>query len=51
VWVFKLTPNSNGGWAETKLYNFHNFGAAGNLYGTTSGYINITHGSVFEITP
>ena len=45
--VFKLTPNSKGGWTETVLYSFKGltdgqnpyggliFDSAGNLYGTT----------------
>jgi hypothetical protein len=46
--VFKLTPNSQGGWSETVLYNFGSFSgdgnnpntdlifdSQGNLYGTT----------------
>ncbi|HXM22466.1 MAG TPA: choice-of-anchor tandem repeat GloVer-containing protein [Terriglobales bacterium] len=60
--VFKLTPNSNGGWHETVLHAFHDrpgalpnagviFDGAGNLYGTTYGDSNTTFGSVFEITP
>ena len=49
--VFKLAPNSNGGWNETVLHAFAGhpganpvtgltFDAAGNLYGTTSGSTN-----------
>jgi uncharacterized repeat protein (TIGR03803 family) len=60
--VFKLMPNSNGGWHETVLHAFHDrpsatpyagviFDGAGNLYGTTLGDSNTTFGSVFEITP
>lgn len=60
--VFKLTPNSNGGWHETVLHAFDNtpgaypwagviLDAAGNLYGTTQGDGTKTFGSVFEITP
>jgi uncharacterized repeat protein (TIGR03803 family) len=61
--VFKLTPNSNGGWSETVLHTFTDqagdshpydsviFDSAGNLYGTTTGDSPYTHGSVFEVTP
>jgi len=60
--VFKLLPNSTGGWKETVLHAFaDNPGAepwagvildsAGNLYGTTTGDGITTFGSVFEITP
>jgi uncharacterized repeat protein (TIGR03803 family) len=57
--VFKLTPNSKGGWRETVLHSFQDqpgarpyapltFDATGNLYGTADGSF---YGSVFEITP
>jgi uncharacterized repeat protein (TIGR03803 family) len=63
--VFKLVPNSNGGWKETVLHTFFDhpgvypltgviFDPAGNLYGTTLGdgrENRGTFGSVFEITP
>jgi uncharacterized repeat protein (TIGR03803 family) len=60
--VFKLVPNSNGGWNETVLHDFFDhpgdspaggvtFGAAGNLYGTTDGDGTTSEGSVFEVTP
>jgi uncharacterized repeat protein (TIGR03803 family) len=62
--VFKLAPNSNGGWKETVLHTFFDhpganpdlgsliFDANGNLYGETAGDGNIqTYGSVFEISP
>jgi uncharacterized repeat protein (TIGR03803 family) len=60
--VFKLAPNSEGGWSETVLHAFRDnpaalpyagviFDSAGNLYGTTYGDSNNTFGSVFEITP
>ncbi|MGA8152260.1 MAG: choice-of-anchor tandem repeat GloVer-containing protein [Terriglobales bacterium] len=60
--VFKLTPNSSGGWKETVLHTFEDtpgaapdggviFDAAGNLYGTTGGDGSKTFGSVYEITP
>jgi uncharacterized repeat protein (TIGR03803 family) len=56
--VFKLTPNSKGGWNERVLHTFADrpgasprggliFDPAGNLYGTSSG--STTFGSVFEI--
>jgi uncharacterized repeat protein (TIGR03803 family) len=62
--VFKLAPNSKGGWSETVLHRFLDhrgtgaypsasliFDATGNLYGTTEGDFKKTHGSVFEIVP
>jgi uncharacterized repeat protein (TIGR03803 family) len=60
--VFKLVPNSNGGWKETVLHTFFDhpgayplagviFDPAGNLYSTSSGDGSTTFGSVFEITP
>jgi uncharacterized repeat protein (TIGR03803 family) len=60
--VFKLTPNSKGGWNERVLHTFADhpgaspqasliFDHAGNLYGTTAGDGKTTFGSVFEITP
>jgi uncharacterized repeat protein (TIGR03803 family) len=60
--VFKLAPNSKGGWNETVLHDFGNhpgvqplgdliFDAVGSLYGTTLGNSMTTHGSVFEIRP
>ncbi len=60
--VFKLVPNTNGGWSETVLHDFFDhpgdspaggvtFGAAGNLYGTTLGDGITSEGSVFEVTP
>ena len=62
--VFKLAPNSKGGWSETVLHRFLDhrgtgaypsasliFDATGNLYGTTAGDLKKTHGSVFEILP
>jgi uncharacterized repeat protein (TIGR03803 family) len=60
--VFKLAPNSNGGWNERVLHTFGDhpganpfagviFDPAGNLFGTTAGDdLGTTHGSVFEIT-
>lgn len=60
--VFKLAPNSKGGWGETVLHTFIDqpgadpyagviFDAVGNLYGATWGDGTKTFGSVFEITP
>jgi uncharacterized repeat protein (TIGR03803 family) len=60
--VFKLAPNSKGGWKETVLHTFFDRPGAnpyagvivdqvGNLYGTTAGDGSTSFGSVFEITP
>jgi uncharacterized repeat protein (TIGR03803 family) len=65
--VFEITPNANGTWTETVLYNFTGgsdggqpygslaFDTAGNLYGTTnfggSANCNMGCGTVFELTP
>jgi len=60
--VFKLMPKSRGEWREEVLHSFFDdpgaipdagiiFDAEGNLYGTSSGDIRKTQGSVFEITP
>jgi uncharacterized repeat protein (TIGR03803 family) len=60
--VYKLTPNSKGGWDESVVHPFFDnpgaypqadviFDAAGNFYGTTSGDGSTTFGSVFEIMP
>jgi uncharacterized repeat protein (TIGR03803 family) len=60
--VFKLAPNSKGGWTEAVLHFFASqpgaspeagpiFDTAGNLYGTTNSSPNGGFGSVFEITP
>ncbi len=58
--VFAVSP-ANGGWTETVLHSFDlsngdawptgglTMDAAGNLYGTTSGYN--TGGNVFKLTP
>jgi uncharacterized repeat protein (TIGR03803 family) len=62
--VFKLTPDTHGGWAESVLYTFTGqngdgsgpggslvFDQAGNLYGlTVAGGIG-NQGTVFELTP
>lgn len=57
--IFKLAPDSHGGWKESILYSFANssdgaypqadliFDAQGNLYGTTFGFDS--YGSVFEL--
>ena len=59
--VFKLTPNGDGSWSESVLYNFKGvydgafplggliFDAAGNLYGTT--WAGACCGTVFKLTP
>ena len=58
--VFELTPTVGGGWTEKVLWNFGSgdgsepyagliSDAAGNLYGTTDGGINL--GVVFELMP
>jgi len=53
--VFKLTPNPDGSWSETILWNFEagaqvyagvTFDASGNLYGVTEGT-----GDVYKLTP
>jgi len=63
--VFKLTPDSHGGWTETVIYNFQGgsdgqnpqagliFDASGNLFGTTTlGGTNVQgNGTVFELMP
>ena len=60
--VFELTPNSNGTWNESPLYQFTGgsdgafpaspliFDGAGNLYGTTFGGGNI-YGVAFKLSP
>jgi uncharacterized repeat protein (TIGR03803 family) len=60
--VFKLEPDTSGGWKGTLLHTFHGhpgaipfsgviFDAEGNLYGTTLGNHNTNVGTVFEIIP
>jgi hypothetical protein len=65
--VFKLSPNSDGTWSNTFLYEFTGgsdganpysnvvFDASGNMYGTASAAGGSGHGSgygvVWEITP
>lgn len=60
--VFELSPGA-GNWTENLLYEFANNGdgaqpeaglvwdAHGNLYGTSSGILNASYGTVFELTP
>jgi uncharacterized repeat protein (TIGR03803 family) len=58
--VFKLIPDSGGGWRQAVLHEFADrpgalpfagviFDSVGNLYGTTYGDRTVTFGSVFEI--
>jgi uncharacterized repeat protein (TIGR03803 family) len=61
--VFRLTPNSHGGWTESVLYTFTCgndgdspeadlvFDANGDLFGTTSGGGASRGGTVFELVP
>lgn len=61
--VFKMTPNGDGTWTETKLHNFGtgNDGAfpqagvivdsAGHLYGTAGAGGTQGDGTVFQVTP
>jgi len=62
--VFKLTPNTNGTWTETVLYNFNIlstggnspsgnliFDTTGNLYGTTNTGGVYNGGTAFELMP
>jgi uncharacterized repeat protein (TIGR03803 family) len=64
--VFKLTPNSGGGWTESVLYRFCSlsgcadgaapvasliFDGAGNLYGTTLAGGSNNSGTVFQLKP
>ena len=60
--VFKLAPDSHGGWNEAVVHSFFNrpgfspiagvvSDPSGNLYGTTPGDDVTTFGSVYEITP
>jgi len=63
--VFRLTPNPNGSWSETVLYDFCSqtdcadgggpqagliIDASGNLYGTTSLEGNPGHTTIFELS-
>jgi uncharacterized repeat protein (TIGR03803 family) len=60
--VYELSPNGDGTWTDTVLYNLGSddgaypgaviFGAAGNLYGiTTDDGGNTVGGTVFQLTP
>ena len=61
--VYKLTPETGGGWTETILHSFGAgtdggapeysviFDSSGNLYGTTLGGGTGGEGTVWEITP
>jgi len=61
--VFKLTPNPDGSWTESTVYNFtggadggHSFNGlifdkAGNMYGVTSAGGTHGRGTVFQLTP
>jgi uncharacterized repeat protein (TIGR03803 family) len=65
--VFEVTPNSNGSWTESVLYNFTGnedgaqpygslvFDSSGNLYGTTNfggnTNCNLGCGTVFKLAP
>jgi uncharacterized repeat protein (TIGR03803 family) len=61
--VFELSPNGDGSWTETVLYNFLGtpdgqssrygviFDSAGNLYGTTLAGGAYGSGTIFKLTP
>ena len=61
--VFKLSPNPDGSWSESVVYNFSGgadggypsagliFDATGNLYGTTYGGDANWGGTAFKLTP
>src|ERR1022692_1092343 len=61
--VFKLSPNSDGSWTESVLYQFKgdkdgahprarlNLDSAGNLYGTTANEYASGSGTVFKLVP
>ncbi len=61
--VFKLSPNSKGGWTETVLFSFNGttegngpagtlvFDAAGHIYGGTTGGGSQSDGTIFKLTP
>jgi uncharacterized repeat protein (TIGR03803 family) len=61
--ILELTPEGNGKWSETVLYNFQDgrdganpnspliLGASGDLYGTTNSGGTRGGGTVFELTP
>jgi uncharacterized repeat protein (TIGR03803 family) len=62
--VFKLSPNSNGTWTETRIHVFTGLATdgagpfgwlildhVGNLFGTTAGGGSFGYGTVFELVP
>jgi uncharacterized repeat protein (TIGR03803 family) len=61
--VYKLSPNSKGGWVETVLFSFNGttggdgpagtlvFDTAGNIYGGTIGGGSQQDGTIFKLTP
>jgi uncharacterized repeat protein (TIGR03803 family) len=65
--AYKLSPNANGSWAETDIYNFTTglavgitsessptgllLDSAGNLYGANEETGSKNYGSVFKLTP
>jgi uncharacterized repeat protein (TIGR03803 family) len=62
--IFKLTPNSSGGWTESNIYSFTGgadsgyprtnliFDSAGNIYGMSSGNPGgAGFGAVFKLSP
>lgn len=64
--AFELSPNNDGGWTQTILYNFCQdeacadgmyptgfavFDSAGNLYGTTGSGGSFDGGVIFELSP
>jgi uncharacterized repeat protein (TIGR03803 family) len=58
--VFELTPNGEGGWNASVIYTFNDhvqpagtlaIDAAGNLYGSSTGEGEITHGMIYKLIP
>jgi len=47
--VFKLTPDSKGGWAESVIYSFNYSGSAG--YSPSTDLVYDTQGNLFGTTP